>query len=109
MVQDKVIHVSSADFDDQVLKAEGPVLVDFWATWCGPCRMIGPIIEQLAEEYSGKVKVCKLNVDDSQDISMRYQVMSIPTVCVFVNGQIAEKSVGAKPKQAYEQILDKHI
>lgn len=106
---DKVIHLSSADFDEQVLKASGPVLVDFWATWCGPCRMIGPAIEELAGEYDGKAKICKLNVDDNQDIAMRYQVMSIPTVCVFADGVLAEKAVGAKAKQAYAQMLDKHI
>ncbi|OQB25338.1 MAG: Thioredoxin [Firmicutes bacterium ADurb.Bin182] len=109
MNQGSVVHLSSKDFDDQVLKADVPVLVDFWATWCGPCRMLGPIIEQLAEDYAGKAKICKLNVDENEDISMRYQVMSIPTVFVFANGNIVEKSVGLNSKQAYEQMLDKHL
>ena len=109
MAENKLVHLTTENFDEQVLKADGPVLVDFWATWCGPCRMIGPLIEQLAQEYEGKAKICKLNVDENEDISRRYQVMSIPTICVFVNGEIVEKKVGAGPKQLYADMLDKHL
>jgi thioredoxin 1 len=94
---------------DATLASPEPVLVDFWATWCGPCRMIGPVIEELAAEYKGKAKVCKVDVDEQPELAERFQVMTIPTVIVFKNGQIAEKSIGAKSKQAFAQMIDKHI
>ncbi len=96
----KPLHVNEKDFDAQVLKAEQPVLVDFWAEWCGPCRMIAPIIEDLASEYDGKVKVVKLNVDENQETARRFDVMSIPTLIVFKDGQPAKKMIGAKGKGA---------
>ncbi|MEL7602874.1 MAG: thioredoxin [Bacillota bacterium] len=94
---------------DATLASPEPVLVDFWATWCGPCRMIGPVIEELAAEYKGKAKVCKVDVDEQPELAERFQVMTIPTVIVFKNGQIAEKSIGAKSKQAFAQMIDKHL
>lgn len=94
---------------DATLASPQPVLVDFWATWCGPCRMIGPIIEELAAEYKGKAKVCKVDVDEQPEIAQRFQVMTIPTVIVFKNGEIAEKSIGAKSKQAFAAMLDKQL
>lgn len=94
---------------DATLASPEPVLVDFWATWCGPCRMIGPVIEELAAEYKGKAKVCKVDVDEQPELAERFQVMTIPTVIVFKNGQIAEKTIGAKSKQAFAQMIDKHL
>ena len=88
---------------------EGLVLVDFWAPWCGPCRMVGPIIEELAGDLGDKVKVGKLNVDDNQVTAMNYRVMSIPTVILFKDGQPVETMVGAQPKSAYKARLDKHL
>ncbi len=109
-MSEHLLHLTNESFD-QVLSDAGnmPVLVDFWATWCGPCRMIGPFIEQLAEEYAGKAKVAKVDVDEQSALAARFQVMTIPTVIVFKNGEAVEKSVGAKPKNAFAQMIDKHL
>ena len=93
------IILSDSTFDKEVLQSDIPVLVDFWAPWCGPCRMLSPIIEQLAEEYTGKLKVAKCNVDDCPEVSQKYYVQSIPTLKVFHNGKEAAQSVGVSPKQ----------
>ena len=90
--------VSDSSFDTDVLKADGPVVVDFWAEWCGPCKMIAPILQEIADEQAGKIKIVKLNVDDAPDVAMKYQVMSIPTLIVFKDGEIALKLVGARGK-----------
>lgn len=107
MASDKVLHLKADNFDAEVLKAEQPVLVDFWATWCGPCKMLSPVIDQLADEYDGKAKICKVDVDEAQELAIRYDVMSVPTIILFHNGEIADKLVGARPKQAFADELDK--
>jgi len=93
-----VLVVSDGSFESEVLKSPIPVLVDFWAPWCGPCRMVAPVVEKLSAEYAGRVKFCKLNVDENRLASQRYQVMSIPTVILFKKGLIADMSVGAVPE-----------
>jgi len=93
-----VLVVTDASFENEVLKSPVPVLVDFWAPWCGPCRMVAPVVEKLSAEYMGRVKFCKLNVDENRLASQRYQVMSIPTVMLFKKGLIADVSVGAVPQ-----------
>lgn len=103
-----LLYLTRETFDATLASAE-PVMVDFWATWCGPCRMIGPVIEELATEYKGKAKVCKVDVDEQPELAERFQVMTIPTVIVFKNGQIAEKTIGAKSKQAFAQMIDKQL
>lgn len=106
MANGQVIQLTESDFNTIVLKEPAPVVVDFWAPWCGPCRMVGPIIDQLAEEYDGKARVCKLNVDEQSKIAHDYGVMSIPTVMVFKNGKVVNKLVGAREKQEFQQIID---
>ena len=101
--------ITDANFDQDVLKSEQPVLVDFWATWCGPCRAIGPIVEELAKEYQGKVKVGKMDVDCNGATPMRYKVTGIPTLLVFKGGQVVEQLVGYRPKEAIQQALNKHL
>ena len=91
--------VTSADFQSKVLESDVPVLVDFFATWCGPCRMLAPVLEEVATEVAGKAKVVKLDIDQSPDIAQRYGVMSVPTLIVFENGQVKRQTVGAQPKQ----------
>ena len=93
------------NFDSDVLQSDVPVLVDFWAEWCGPCRMLGPVIDQLADEYAGKVKVGKVNVDDAPQTAARFAVQSIPTVMLFVNGEPAERVTGAFPKSYFANLL----
>jgi thioredoxin 1 len=93
------INITDQTFDQEVLKSSLPAVVDFWAPWCGPCRMVGPIIDKLSEEYKGKVKVCKLNVDENHDMAGKYQVMSIPTVLFFKGGQLVGQSLGAVPER----------
>ena len=93
---------TSANFDVDVLGSDIPVVVDFFATWCGPCRMMAPVIEELAEEYDGKVKIGKLDVDENSDIAARYGVMSIPTIILFKNGEVFSKSVGLQDKEVLE-------
>ena len=99
-------HVNSANFEQEVLKAETPVLVDFYAEWCGPCKMAEPIINKLADEFTGKVKIVKLNVDENQEIAQQYQVMSIPTVIIFKAGTEAERKVGFPGEAGYRAIVE---
>ena len=105
MASDQIINVTEDTFDHEVLKSEIPVMVDFWAPWCGPCRMVGPIMEELAADFAGKAKVCKINVDEEQDLAAQFRVMTIPTVCVFKNGEIVDKSIGAKSKEDFSAML----
>lgn len=100
MSADTVVEVSDANFQAEVLDSELPVIVDFWAAWCGPCRMVGPIVEEIAKEYTGKVKVAKLNVDDNKETATKYGIMSIPTILMFEKGDISKQVVGAMPKSA---------
>ena len=100
------ITITKDNFEQEVLNSDIPVLVDFWASWCGPCKMIGPFISQIAEELDGKVKVGKVNVDEEEELAFKFGIMSIPTLLVFKNGQIANRHIGAAPKAAILALLD---
>lgn len=102
----QALKVDAASWESEVAKADGLVLVDFWAAWCGPCQMVAPIIDELAVEYAGRVKVMKLNTDENPEIAGRFQVMSIPTILIFKNGQPIERLVGAMPKRKFKEVLD---
>lgn len=101
--------VTTASFDQDVLKSDKPVLVDFWAEWCGPCRAVGPILEEIAAENSEKIKVVKLNTDEEPSIAMKYGITSIPTMNVYVNGQVVKSIVGARPKPAMLKELEAYL
>ena len=94
------------NFETEVLKSEMPVLVDFWATWCGPCRMIAPVIEEIAEEYQGKIKVGKINVDEQGELAVKYGISSIPTLLLFKGGEVVKKTLGYMPKEAVEKFIN---
>ena len=98
--------ITDANFEEEVLKATEPVLVDFWATWCGPCKMLAPVVEELAAQYEGKVKVCKLNTDEGPETSTKYRITSIPTIIFFKDGQVAAQAVGLQSKAALQEKLD---
>ena len=100
-----LIHVDDSNFEEEVIKSDKPTLVDFWAPWCGPCRMVSPVLDQLAQEYSGKVKIAKLNVDENPMTASRYNIRSIPSLMLFKDGKIVNTLMGAQPKEE----LQRHI
>lgn len=105
----EVTEVKEADFKEVVLESELPVLVDFWAPWCGPCRMVAPVVEEIAQQYEGKVKVVKLNTDENPQIASQYGIRSIPTLMVFKDGEKKDMVVGAVPKTTLSNTLEKHL
>ena len=105
-MSENVKEITSLNFNDEVLKADTPVLVDFWAEWCGPCRAIGPVVDEIANDYDGKVSVGKLNVDHENQLAMEYGVRSIPALLIFNNGTVVNQIVGAVPKNRITDILD---
>uniref|UniRef100_A0A0D9XXK3 Thioredoxin domain-containing protein n=1 Tax=Leersia perrieri TaxID=77586 RepID=A0A0D9XXK3_9ORYZ len=106
---DEVVVADEKNWESMVMGSEAPVLVEFWAPWCGPCRMIAPVIDELAKEYAGKIKCCKVNTDDSPNIATNYGIRSIPTVLVFKNGEKKESVIGAVPKTSLATIIDKYV
>jgi thioredoxin 1 len=100
------LEITDATFDEVVLKSDKPVVVDFWAAWCGPCRMVGPIIDEVSKEYEGKAIVGKVDVDANQEFAAKYGVRNIPTVLVFKDGEIVSRQVGVSPKQVYTDAID---
>lgn len=100
------LEITEANFEELVLKADKPVMLDFWAVWCGPCRMIGPIVEEMATEYEGKAIIGKVDVDNNQEIAMKYGIRNIPTVLFIKNGEVVDKQVGAAPKATFTAKLD---
>ncbi len=108
-MSDNIVHVSDDSFDQDVLKAEGPVLVDFWAEWCGPCKMIAPVLEELADEYGEKLKVCKMDVDANPDTAPKYGIRGIPTLILFNNGELAGTKVGALSRSQLTEFIDSTI
>jgi thioredoxin 1 len=109
MASDKIANITDASFDSDVLKSAEPVLIDFWATWCAPCRAIAPVVEQLAGEYAGKVKVVKLNIDDNPKVATQYDVRSIPTLLLFKGGNVVGQLVGAVPRPKIEELIKKAL
>ena len=109
MAGDKIVILTKENFDAEVLKSDKPVLIDFWASWCGPCRMVSPMIDSLAEEYEGRAKVCKVNVDEQDELAARFEVMSIPTVLIIKDGKPVEKSVGARTKAEFENMINRAL
>lgn len=105
----KPVTFTDANFEQEVLKSDKPVLVDFWAEWCGPCRMVGPIVEELTGDYEGKAKIGKVDVDSNPEVSMRYGIRSIPSLLVFKNGEIVDQVIGVVPKTTLQKSLDSQI
>jgi thioredoxin 1 len=108
-VSERIVHVPDQTFESEVLKAEQPVLVDYWAEWCGPCRMIAPILDEIAGEYAERVKVCKLNVDENQATPPKYGIRGIPTLMLFRNGNVEATKVGALSKSQLAAFLDSNL
>jgi thioredoxin 1 len=104
-----IVNISDDSFEEEVLKADGPVLVDYWAEWCGPCKAIAPVLDEVAKEYSGKLKVAKVNVDENQEIPRKYGIRGIPTLMLFKNGNVEAQKVGSLSKSQLTAFLDSNI
>lgn len=102
-----VVHLTDANFEEEVIKSSLPILVDFWAEWCGPCRMVAPVLDELTKEYEGKVKIAKVNVDENKEKAMQYGIMSIPNMKLFKDGKVVDEVVGALPKEEIKKIIDR--
>ena len=109
MASEKVLVITKDNFENEVVKSDKPVLGDFWASWWGPCMAIGPIIDSLADEYDGKMKVCKVNVDNEGELTKKFRVMSIPTILIFKNGEVVDKIVGSRSKSEFEEVIEKNM
>jgi len=108
-MSDNITHVSKETFDSDVINSERPVLVDYWAEWCGPCKMIAPILDEIAVEYGDRIRICKVNVDENQDTAARFAVRGIPTLMLFKNGEVEATKVGALSKSQLAAFLDSHL
>jgi thioredoxin 1 len=106
---DNVLEFGDSNFQTEVLESSEPVLVDFWAPWCGPCKMLAPTIDELADDYSGKVRVGKVNTDESRQVAIDHQISAIPTVMIFKGGEVVERISGLQPKEQLASLLDKHL
>ncbi len=109
MASEKVMHISDSEFDSKVLQGDLPCLVDFWAPWCGPCKAIGPVIDELADEYAGKVKIAKMNVDDNPATPGKYGIRAIPTLILFKNGEVVDQITGAVGKAQLSDLIGKAV
>jgi thioredoxin 1 len=105
----KPVEVRDSNFENEVVKSQNPVLVDFWAEWCGPCKMVAPVVEEVAKEYDGKLKVAKLDVDSNPQTAMKYGIRSIPTLLIFKDGQVIDQIIGAVPKRHLIDKIEKHV
>ncbi len=105
-MSDKIIHVTDSSFEEEVLKSDKPVILDYWAEWCGPCRMIAPILDEIADEYSERITVAKINIDDNQETPQKYAVRGIPTLMIFKEGEVAATKVGAVSKSQLSAFID---
>ena len=105
-MSDNIVHVTDASFDSDVIKSELPTLVDFWATWCGPCKMIAPVLDELATEYEGRIKICKMDVDENREVAAKFNVRGIPTLIMFKNGDLEETKVGAVSRAQLVKFID---
>ncbi|WHH60728.1 thioredoxin [Petroclostridium sp. X23] len=109
MASEKVLTITNDNFQQEVKDSSAPVLVDFWASWCGPCRMVAPVIDELANDFEGKAKIGKVNVDEQRDIASQYRVMSIPTIMLFKNGEVVDKVVGVRSKEDFAAMIERNL
>lgn len=103
------VEITKNNFDEQVLNSDVPVLVDFWATWCAPCRMLGPVLDEISNEYEGKINIAKINVDDEEELSAKFGIMSIPSVKLFIDGKVVDSFIGYKEKDEVKKFIDKNL